>query len=105
MKEYVNTRIENVKFNAAEKSSGVAANTIAGIVVGIVFLFFLTFLSIAGALALSDWIGASWSGFLIVAGIYLALGLGVWFGRQKLLRIPIMNSMIRQLFKNNRAHG
>src|SRR5690606_14615319 len=82
MKEYVNMRIENVKFNAAEKSSGIAANTIAGVVVAIVFLFFLAFLSVAGALALSGWIGASWSGFLIVAGIYLAIGLGIWFGRQ-----------------------
>ena len=32
VKEYVNTRIESVKFNAAEKSSIVIANVVAGLV-------------------------------------------------------------------------
>ena len=41
IKEYVNTRIESVKLSAAEKSSAVVANILAGIFVAGVFLFFI----------------------------------------------------------------
>ena len=41
IKEYVNTRIDAVKLNAAEKSSSIIANIVAGLIVLAVFIFFL----------------------------------------------------------------
>lgn len=98
IKDYVNTRIESVKLTAAEKSSGIMANIIGGIVVSIVFILFIIFASVALAFALSLWIGNTWAGFLIVACLYLFFGLIVWFGRKKIIQLPIMNSLIQQLF-------
>ena len=43
MKEYVNTRIESVKLNIAEKSSVIMANMLAGMVLTVVFFFFVIF--------------------------------------------------------------
>jgi CHASE3 domain sensor protein len=98
IKEYVNTRIDEVKLKAAEKSSAVFANVIAGIIVAGVFLFFIIFASIALSLGLGEWLGKEWLGFLIVAGLYLIMGIVVWTARGKIIRMPIMNAMIGQLF-------
>ena len=101
VKDYVKTKITSVKLNAAARISKLISNLIAGLVVASVFLLFIIFGSVAGALALSAWIGKMYAGFLIVAGIYLLLGIVVWTGRERILRIPIMNSLIHQLFKED----
>jgi len=101
VKDYVNTRIESAKLTVAEKSSAIIANLAAGMVVAIVFLFFIIFAGIALALILGEWIGENWAGFGIVAGIYLLIAIIVWFARGRLIRLPVMNAMIKQLFGND----
>lgn len=101
VKEYINTRVEITKLRIAEKTSLVIGNFIAAAIIALLFLFVLVFGSIAGAWALSDWIGKSYSGFLIVAGIYLLLGIIVWAGKGRLIRFPVMNAIIRMLHKKD----
>jgi high-affinity Fe2+/Pb2+ permease len=98
VKDYVNTRIESAKLSIAEKSSAVIANVIAGFVVAGVFIFFIVFGSTALAFGLGEWIGKTWAGFLIVAVLYLVIGIIVWFARVKLIQLPLMNAFIKQLF-------
>ena len=105
VKEYVNVRISLVKLNVAETASGIIANTAATIISAIIFLFFLFFASTGLALFLSSVIGNSYAGFLIVAGVYLVIGLIIWFRREKLIRIPVMNAIIRQMFSSNNENG
>jgi fatty acid desaturase len=100
VKEYINTRVESVKLAAAEKSSMVISNVIAVLVVGVVFLLFVIFAGAALAFGLSEWIGKTWAGFLIVAGLYLLIGIVVWKARERIIRLPVMNALIRQLFPN-----
>src|SRR5687768_4538289 len=94
VKEYINTRVELTKLRLAEKTSLVISNLIAVTIVVLLFLFFIVFGSFAGAWALSDLIGKPYSGFLIVAGFYLLLGIIVWLARGKLIRFPVMNAII-----------
>lgn len=101
VKEYVNTRVESIKLNAAEKSSVIIADGVARIIVAIVFLFFIALASVALSLVLGEWLGKLWAGFLIVAGFYLCLGIIIWFRRGKLIRVPVMNALIQQLFKHD----
>jgi Zn-dependent protease with chaperone function len=101
IKEYVNTRIKLAKLSVAEKSSSVIANVLAGIVVAIVFLLFILFASIALSFGLGEWIGKTWAGFLIVGCLYLLIGMIVWFAREKMIRLPVMNAILRQLFRND----
>jgi len=98
IKQYVNNRVDAVKLTAAEKGSALIANLIAGLIVATVFMFFIVFASISLSLLLGNWIGSSWSGFLIVAGMYLLIGTIVWTAREKIIRLPIMNALIQQLF-------
>jgi hypothetical protein len=101
LKEYINTRIEKAKLKAAEKTSHIVANAVVAVLVAVVLLFFIAFASIALALFLGEWTGKEWAGFLIVAGIHLLAGVIVWMARERLIRIPIMNALIHQLFKND----
>jgi hypothetical protein len=105
VKAYVNVRIDLFKLNVAESASTIIADTMTKIVSGIIFLFFILFASVGLALFLSSVIGNGYSGFLIVAGIYLLAGLVIWWGRKKFIQAPIMNAMIRQLFSNNGKGG
>jgi len=101
VKEYVNLRVESVKLNAAEKSSAVIANAIAGIVVAVVIIFSMGLASVALSIVLGQWIGKLWAGFLVVACIYLLIGLVIWAAREKWIRLPVMNALIQQLFKED----
>jgi len=100
IKEYVNIRIDSVKLSAAEKSSKLAATIFAAAIAAFVFLLFILFAGIALAFVFSRLTGEYYWGFLIMAGIYLVLGLIIWSMKEKFLRIPIMNAMLQQLFKD-----
>jgi uncharacterized membrane protein YqjE len=101
MKAYIDAKVELMKMNVAEKISAVVANTIAGMVAAVVFLFFLLLGSVALALWLGEITNRLWLGFLITAAFYGVLGLVVWMLRERLIRLPIMNALIKQLFKND----
>jgi len=105
LKAYVNVRIDLVKLTVAETASKMIADTAATIISGVVFLFFLFFASVGLALFLSSVIGSSYAGFLLVAGLYLILGFLIWFLREKWIRMPVMNAIIKQLFSENGKHG
>lgn len=100
-RDYLNTRVDETKLTVAERSSGVIARIIAVSVVSLVFGISLIFVSVALAWWLGHSWGAVWLGFLAVAGFYLIAGLIVWSGRERMIRIPIMNSIIHQLFKTD----
>jgi len=101
LKEYFNNRVSSAKLNAAEKSSAIIANFISKAITFLVFVFFIVFASIALSLKLGKMIGELYSGFLIVASIYLLLGILTWFLRERILKNPIMDAMLYQLFKTN----
>ena len=98
LKIYVNTEIELGKLTATEKISKVSSNVMAAIFVGSVFLLFLLFVSFSVAYLIGEALHKLWLGFLIVAIFYLLVALVTWFARETLLRIPIMNAILRQLF-------
>jgi hypothetical protein len=99
VKEYFNTRLDSVKLDAAEKTSKVTADLIAGVMAAVIFLLFFLFINFTLAYALAEWIGKTWAGFLIVSGFYLLAGIFIWVVRQKLIGLPLMNRMIGILFK------
>ena len=99
VKEYVNNRIASVKLSVAEKTSAVLSNIIAMIIVLTVFVFFIVFAGIGLAFVFAKLTGEYYWGFLIVAGIYLLIGFLVWVLKEKLIRLPIMNAILQQLFK------
>ena len=61
-----------------------------------IILFSLVFASIALAIVIGEWTGKLYRGFLIIAGLYLLAGIIIWMTKERLLRLPIMNSLLKQ---------
>ena len=100
LKEYVNTRVAQAKLSIAEKLSKILAYMITMLMAALVFFLFLVLVSVAAAIAIGQWLDNMWLGFIIVAALCLLLGLLMWLAKDKLLRKPIMNTLIKALFEN-----
>ena len=98
VKEYVNNRITATKLAVADKSSKIAAKLIAIVIVALIFFLFMIFASTALAYALGKLTGKPYWGFLIVAGIYFLLVVIIWKTKDRFLKIPILNAILRQIF-------
>jgi hypothetical protein len=96
--EYLDTQVRLLKVQAAEKVSTLLATIISSIILSLFLLLFLLFASVGLAQVLGDWIGRSFAGYLIVAAIYLITGLIVYKNKEGMLRRPILNAIIKQLF-------
>lgn len=97
VKSYVETRIDLLRLKAIDKSSSFLSLLLSMIVVILVSFISVMMISVGLALLLGDWLGKSYYGFFIVGGIYLITGLVLYSLRDKLLRSPIANSMIKNL--------
>ncbi len=97
VKGYAETRIDLLRLKAIDKSTSFLSLLISMIVVILVgFIAFLV-LSIGIALLLGDLLGKSYYGFFIVAGFYLITGLVLYLFKDKVLKVPMANSMIKKL--------
>ena len=100
-REYIHIRLDEGKLAVAEKVSAVISLVIATAVVNVIFLLCLIFASAAAAFALGHWWSNYWLGFLSVGGFYFLLGMIIWAAKERLIRVPVMNAIIRQLFHKN----
>ncbi|MBL0309934.1 MAG: phage holin family protein [Bacteroidetes bacterium] len=98
LKTYVSTNYELGKLEAAERSAVIGSGLIIGLLVGVVSSLFLFFISLWVGFYLSNLLGDNYSGFGIIAVFYLVLGLFLVFGREKLIKRPIRDKMIRLVF-------
>jgi len=92
VKEYVNTRVAQLKLSFAEKTSRVVAKMIAVIMLALVFFLFLVLVCTACAIAIGQWLENFWLGFLVMAGIVLLAGFILWISKDRLIIRPIMNA-------------
>ena len=98
VKEYVNTRLAQLKLSFAEKTSKVIAIVIAVVMLALVFFLFLVLVCVAGAIVIGQWLESFWLGFLVMAGIVLFAGFILWISKDRLIRRPIMNALINAMF-------
>jgi len=103
IKSYINLRIDGLKLEIAEKTAEIVTNLIVSSVVFIVFLLFIIFASIALAFGLGEWFEKPWLGFLIVSCGYMFIGIITLLLKDKLIKFPLMNGLIKQFYKNEEA--
>lgn len=101
IRELVNVKLDTAKLSVAEKSSKVLSNLIAGAIVGVILILVVIFFGIALAYFLAGFVGSTWAGFLIVSGIYLLAALVILALKEKMVRMPIMNSILSQMAKDD----
>ena len=97
VKIYVETRIELLRLKAIDKSSSFLSLLISMIIVILMSFIFIILFSVGLALLIGEMLGKTYYGFFIVAGFYLLVGLILFAFRNKLLKTPIADSMIKNL--------
>ncbi len=97
--DQIDNHIELATLKASEKLVQGISIVISNLIIGILLVLSFLFLSIALAWYLSSLLEKPHIGFLIVGGFYLLLGLFFWVGKDKVLKQPLLNSIIKQLFK------
>lgn len=98
VKEYINTRHEIIELKASHKLAVMGSEVISGLVIGLVAFLFVFFLSMAAGFYLNTIVGDSFSGFFIVTGFYLLIGILMVMFRKKLVSKPIKNMIIKEIF-------
>jgi hypothetical protein len=98
--ELYETEMELKKLQAIRKSAEAFSASAAGLAVLFVFFFVIVFASIAGAYAIAAWAGRAYVGFLAMTGFYLILGLLLLKFKDRWIKTPLMNNMIKNFFNN-----
>src|SRR6187401_3083698 len=99
VKEYVNNRLTQLKLSFAEKTSKMMAVMFAILLSASVFFLFLLLICIAGAIVIGQWLESFWLGFVIEGIVVLIVGFILWVFRDRLIRRPIMNALIKVMFE------
>lgn len=100
LKEYLNVKIDTVKLGVAEKGAIVTGKLLTTAVIVFVFMFGFLLINFSLAYALSDWMGYSWSGFLVLSICYFLLAIIICLFRKKLLQISFTNFIVKLIFNN-----
>jgi hypothetical protein len=92
--EYLENKIELWKLKLVDKTSSAISSIVEKLV--IIFLSFIFFIlaTIGLALLIGFWLGHSFYGFFIMAGLYGIVGLIIHASRAKIIKTPIANSII-----------
>ena len=98
---YFKHHVSLIKLEAAEKTSKIMSNGISLVFISMIFFLFAFFFGLALAVLLQYLVGELYLALLIVAGFYGIIGIVLWTFRNKLIRIPIMNSILHELFKDS----
>jgi O-antigen/teichoic acid export membrane protein len=100
----VQTRIDEMKLSAADKSARILSLTVSVFLTAAVFFLFFVLIAVALALFVGDWLGSRGLGFLIVAVISLLAAFWIWVMRERWIRRPIRNALLRVLFEEENKH-
>lgn len=103
-KQYMQTRLDELKLSAADKSARLLSLTVSVFLTAAVFFLFFVLIAVALALFVGDWLGSRGLGFLIVSVLSLLAALWIWSMRERWIRRPIRNALLRVLFEEDKKH-
>ncbi|MBC8046584.1 MAG: phage holin family protein [Fimbriimonadaceae bacterium] len=102
LKEHVETRIDISSLVATEKSAEILSTLITKGALFILFFLVLIFCSLGLAIYVGDRLQNLTAGFLWVGGGYAVLAIICILLKETWLKTPILNSLIKQLFKDEK---
>src|SRR6202008_2691480 len=97
LKEYAETRFELVVLNAQEKASGIVSSAVSAIIGIVLGLFVVLFASIGASLWLGNYFQSTYMGFFLVALFYLLIVIILILNREKWIKTPVINAMIKKM--------
>jgi len=97
LKDYAETRVDLLKVEATDRISSAASSAASAAIVLVSGLFFLLFFSLGCAWLIKHYTGSAIIGFFSVAGFYLLVSIIVYVKRESLVKIPVVNAILKQL--------
>lgn len=98
-REYLLLQLDLMKLVVAEKLSRLLTTLIVVIALFILFLFLLTFLSLAFVFWFGGHVGEAWVGALIMAGFYLLLAIMLYLMRTAIFVNPLVVQITKILLE------
>jgi hypothetical protein len=97
--DFVETKATLWKLKAVESLADVSGELAMGLGMIVIGTLVAVILSIGMALLIGEWIGKSYYGFFIVGGIYGIAGLICFVRRDRWMKDPFSNMLIRKILK------
>ena len=104
IKDFIKTKIAYFKLVAIDSGASAASALILGIGLFFFGIFFIIFLSIAGAIGIGYLVNNMALGFLIVALLYLLLAVLLFVMRKTLITKPITSALINTFANDTDSH-
>jgi hypothetical protein len=96
IKEYLETRFNLASLAIREKISEVVSSIAAAFILGLLMVFIFLFAGIGTALWLGDYFESTSIGFFCVTGFYAVITLLLFFNRDKWIKEPIVDAIIKK---------
>lgn len=95
---YVNTFIEHARVRTTMKATNAVSESLVVIFVTCFFLFCLLFVGIGAGLWIGHTMNNMETGFFIIAGVYLLIGL-IFLLCKKQITMPLKNFIVRKIYE------
>jgi uncharacterized RDD family membrane protein YckC len=92
--EYAKAKSELWKLKLIDKSTSALSSILDKVILVFIAAIFFVLLTIALALLIGFWLGHSFYGFFVMAAIYGIVGFIIHSLRNKIIKTPILNSII-----------
>lgn len=100
--DYAKTTLKLVKLNAVDKSAEIVSSLFSLLVVSMTVVLSIIIFSIGAALWVGKLLGDAFYGFFIIGAFYFLTAILLRIFRERWLKYPISNSIIKQLMKKKR---
>ena len=100
--QYIETNVSLIKLKLIDKGSSVISAFLAYIIIAVFVILLIVLLSIGVSLWLGKMLGETFLGFFVTAGFFIILSLLLYKLRNKWLKMPIANSLLKNFKDDNR---
>ena len=100
IKAYIRLKTDLLNLTLTEKLSLIISALLISVILFLVFLFISMFISIAFIFWFRDHVGPLYAGALIVAGVYLIIGIIVFLKRSRLFIDPLVSKITKILLED-----
>jgi hypothetical protein len=98
IKQYAEESFNLLLINLYEKVSRMISGATAAIIFAVFGIIVLLFASIGLAMWVGSMLESTFAGFFIVAGFYLLVAAVLYMVRDKFIRLPVVNSVIKSIY-------
>jgi hypothetical protein len=100
--DFIETRAALWKLKTIDTLADSVSTLVSGLGIISIIAAFVLIVSIGLALLIGDWLGKSYYGFFIIGGIYGIAGLVCYKSRDRWLKDPVGNLLVRKLLKHKK---